>query len=523
MKRWSVTLVGLMAGCGAFGAEEPAPTDNVAPATPGSPDGAAPVNDPGASQPAPPPLKGTPADDEITEKFGIFVSPSGVAGAPGTRAKPLADIHEAIERAKVNERRVYVCEGTYKEALTLASGVSVIGGFDCATVTWKVGPAKSRLEAPTSPAVRAADLGKATRLEGFEVLAPAGTVDRPNSIALFAERSPALTIARSKLVGGKAADGAAGTDGVPLSPGGAAAKPGFTGDGPRMLYSKPFREYPPSPLAAAGGTSSCGGGSGGAGDRAGTFTCSEFTTTVGGSTTTWRRWEPSTHLIGSPVNPGTPAETRAGTPGADRASGGSVGSGHFAPEGYRPGDGSAGANGDPGAGGSGGTAPGPGSACSNLGMTWALPSGGGGGAGGCPGIAGTPGKGGGASVGLFLVASEGLTIDHSEILAGAAGAGGKGSFPSSPSLGTAPGAPGGPAVSAAQPGGAGGRGGISGSGAGGPSIGIAHTGGAPKLVETTPKAGTGGAGVAEESRVIFGATATLPASPAGETKDVHPF
>src|SRR5690606_27505872 len=117
-----------------------------------------------------------------------------------------------IELAKSNARRVYVCAGTYQEALVLSNGVSVIGGFDCSNPNeWKALGGKSRLEAPTSPAVTAAQIDHPTRFEGFEVVAPDGADGSPSSIALLANEATALTVAHATLRAGKGFDGANGT------------------------------------------------------------------------------------------------------------------------------------------------------------------------------------------------------------------------------------------------------------------------------------------------------------------------
>lgn len=98
-----------------------APSADAAPPPPPS-DGGKP-----AEPPAPPPKA-----DEITEQQGIFVALNGAAGAPGTRQAPLQSIAEAIAKAEADAKgRVFVCEGTYLEAIELANGISLVGGLDC--------------------------------------------------------------------------------------------------------------------------------------------------------------------------------------------------------------------------------------------------------------------------------------------------------------------------------------------------------------------------------------------------------
>jgi hypothetical protein len=60
---------------------------------------------------------------------------------------------------------------------------------------------------------------------------------------------------------------------------------------------------------------------------------------------------------------------------------------------------------------------------------------------------------------------------------------------------------------------------VSGHGAGGPSIAIAHEGIAPILTQTTTKLGAPGEGVAATTR----GSRTLPASAAGESEAVKAY
>ncbi|MCL2776626.1 MAG: hypothetical protein FWD73_01385 [Polyangiaceae bacterium] len=74
------------------------------------------------------------------------------------------------------------------------------------------------------------------------------------------------------------------------------------------------------------------------------------------------------------------------------------------------------------------------------------------------------------------------------------------------------------------PGGRGGRPGIAGSGAGGPSIGVAYTGGIPNFINAArPKAGTPGAGADKDSNTFQDVTWILPASDPGIAEDMHEF
>ena len=166
-------------GCGASdSASEPATADPTAPARENA----------AADAPKAPPVGGTPSASELTDELGVFVSTGGAPNAEGTRARPLASIQAGIDLAKRVGKRVYVCSGTFKETLTLADSISVIGGLDCAAGEWRIGTSRTRIESPSSPAVRAADITSATRLEGFEITTPNATQPSASSIGLFATR-----------------------------------------------------------------------------------------------------------------------------------------------------------------------------------------------------------------------------------------------------------------------------------------------------------------------------------------------
>ncbi len=454
-------------------------------------DGPAPLAEPTAAEPVAPPLEGTPAADELTEKFGLFVAPTGTAEGEGTRERPLGSVSQAIAKGKEVHKRVYVCAGAFREVVTLERGVPVVGGLDCST--WKPTGGKTKIEAPSSPAMVAKGIDIRTRVEGFEVIAPDGTSGTASSIALHAETSPGLFIARSKLVAGKGHDGASGSNGVQLTLG-AAANGGAGVDAsssPSWVLLQPF----PHRAGEAGGVGECigeanhDGEPGGVGGKGGTYTCQAQNLGGGGIVYRWATYHASTN--------GVPKSGARGAAGADGESATAIGA--LSVNGYTPANGSAGTNGAPGKGGSGGAGGSMSTTfCSQETVGFGA-TGAGGGAGGCPGLAGTAGEGGGASIGALVIASGGLTFDATEIEAHDGGNGGKGSFGSSATDGGAPGVKKGTGTGAGA-GGAGGRSGVSGSGAGGPSFGVAHTEGVPVFTNgARAKAGRAGSGVAAET------------------------
>ncbi len=96
----------------------------------------------------------------VVDSVGVFVSPMGSDGAPGTRAMPVQTIAKGFDLAKMKGLpRVYVCAGTYG-ALTLddkRDGVSAFGGFDCAG--WMPGSAPTLVKSnDNKPSLTATNL-----------------------------------------------------------------------------------------------------------------------------------------------------------------------------------------------------------------------------------------------------------------------------------------------------------------------------------------------------------------------------
>lgn len=449
-----------------------------------------------------------PDEDELTEVYGIFVSLAGTSDGEGTREKPISSIASALTKAKEQGKRVYVCQGTYKENIVLLDAVSISGGYECAAEWTATNDGRSRIEAPTSPAVRAKDIVHPTNFIGFDVVAPDGDIANSSSIGLIVENSKQLRISRSSITAGKGLAGASGTESSPPGPG--AATSGGQGLGSSIFYDS----APPSREGGQGGKSACGGKEGGDGGSGGVMKCSLHIRADG----------VQSYYMAYTTAAGTP-ELRGGAAGASGKDGTSAqGLGTLSSDGYVPADGTMGSHGSPGDGGSGG-APDDDVACtaSHQDMYVAKASGPGGGAGGCGGVAGTPGKGGGASIAALVLSSSDLIFEDTKLLAGKGGDGGKGTLGSAPTAGGAPGkVPTG--AGAAQPGQRGGRPGVSGSGAGGPSFGLAHHGGQPKLSGTTVvKAGEGGAGVPTQSTSFQELTWTLQPSVPGLAADVFAF
>ena len=503
-------------GCGGFDASD----DPTMPSAP------KPAQDPAVDGPKAVPVGGPADASELTEAFGVFVTPRGTRSGDGSRGRPLDTIQGGIDVGKRTGKRVYVCAGTYKEALVLADSISVIGGLDCSdSSVWRAGAGLSRIESPTSPAVRAKAIVTPTRLEGLAVVAPNGSAPSQSSIGLIADGST-LTIARSKISAGDAANGADGVEGAQQVS--TAAANGANSYSARQCVAGTtciwLRFVWNAPAGGAGGTNACDGqpghaaGNGGRGGQCGIYE------EVRPDGLTWV-WQPQNN---NPTFNATAGELAGGgAVGANGTDGASARtSGTFTSDGYVPVGGVAGADGAAGAGGAGGNGNYPSFSAGSVDANYFYRGvgGAGGGAGGCAGLAGAPGGGGGASTAAVLVDST-IRFDGTELVAGRGGAGGRGTFGSDPTPGGVAGAGGDPQITPfafGKDGGRGGAAGISGHGASGPSVGIAFRGKAPTLQngsKATP--GVGGDALPAATRATaFGGTKTIPATSGGASKDI---
>lgn len=478
----------------------------------------------------------------VIEALGIFVTPpaanagvdAGEGVADGTRARPYTKLQDAIDAAKAQKKRVYACSGDYAEQLTLADGVSMFGGLDCAS--WAPVATHVSVKAPASPAVTANAITTPTRVEAFDFIAPDGTAAAPSSVALVAMGSSALTLAHSTLHAGRGASGADGVAAIQLANGGAN---GANGIAQYVANADlPLCASQPQTVNTCVGAPGFSGGTGGAGGwgghwvvnagGAGFASVTQYQpprlqqcaigrpcvcgASLGGAVTATATTAQGGYFEGNGAAPGPRrgADGIAGTAGGNGVAGvASIsldGGLHFA-----PGDGAPGTNGSPGQGGGGGMGN-QASPSSVNGQELIGNAGASGGAGGCPGLAGTAGKGGGASIAL-LVSDSPLTLDTCILQTSDGGNGGKGTPGSAPTAGGSPGidyANG--SGTAGGTGGAGGASGWSGSGAGGWSVGIVSHGAPPTMnASTTTTLGKAGLGV----DAIAANGKTVPATGAG--------
>lgn len=380
----------------------------------------------------------------VDEKAALFVSRSAdPAVADGSIARPFASIRTALEKVTSDKKRVYVCEGTYEEQVSIEKvPVTLIGGLAC---DFRTDAPKPKIAPAAGIALSIAAVGGASVVDVAVAGASSPNERGSSAIAIFVTGAKDILLRRVEATAGDAQPGAPGDGAAPNWSGAAQTANGGTGAN--------GGEAPACGKCADGVTFSAGGRGG----------------TASGAIPTSGSASPA---VGA-ANAGANAATCV--PGTGGANG-------LAPE---PAEGSArpgvlmatswntetsakpGSVGNPGQGGGGGGAN-------------ATAGGGSGGCGGCGGGGGAPGGNGGSSIALLVHRSE-ITVEDSKLAAGAGGAGGPGGDGAD---GQAP-SGGGGGICSGGPGGYGSGGGGGGGGAGGHSAAVAHVGAAPVIDPTT--------------------------------------
>jgi hypothetical protein len=436
--------------------------------------------------------------------FGVFVSgTTGHDSAIGSKADPLKTIGEGIAKAaQVGKSRVYVCNGTYAEQVSLDvqhDGIGLYGGFDCASGwAWNGDAGQAQVVGPAALyALRVNATTKAIAIEDMTFTVPDATgYDSTgagnSSIAAFLSNEPAgVNFQRVTL---RAGAGVAGSDGgAPatnwFSPN-VAALQGNGADGGAGGAARDCR------CKTVGDTS---GGAGGAqGDPAGDGGT--------GTASPLPLLQPPRNGAGGAGYVDMTGVCMPGRAGADGTSQGDAGVGAavgtLSASGWEPGSATSGLFAYPGQGGGGGGG----------GQT---AGGAGGGCGGCGGAGGTAGHGGGASVALLLYNAV-VALGDSRLITSAGGAGGSGGAGENGAGGGAGGYVG-ACGGGAGGSGAGGQGG--GGGAGGASIGILSNAVSHAAFDgqTTFMLGTPGTGGPPGSGGAGGSVATdhAPSGPPG--------
>ncbi len=410
----------------------------------------------------------------------------GLDQQPGTRTAPLRSISAALELPGIGGApAIAIAAGTYTEAVTLANGVSLIGGLDHDTWLPSSG-SYSRIECACN-AVRAEGIDRLTTISGLEIIAAAPTIAGQSAVALWARDADSLRVIDCRLQAARGAAGAAGRPGVE-GMSGAAAAAGESGCEGGLPPDCAACVAPRPGLGGQGaGHDGGSGGSGGTGLAAPGIAGGAGDGEPGGTGGSG----------GQPALPG--ADGLNGHLGADGMAG-SGGDGDGSIDGAGRWIGSAGTAGSAGAPGSGGGGGGGGGGADASGCSIHGGAGGGGGAGGAGGSGGGGGQGGGGSIALMLIdSSPVITACVIEVAGGGAGGDGAAGAPGGEGgTGAAGGA--GHAGSGAGgyggTGGAGGDGGDGGGGGGGVAFGIYRAGDADPTItgNTSMIIGPGGAG-----------------------------
>ncbi len=348
----------------------------------------------------------------LSSTYGVFVSSTTGSDTTGngTPSAPYATITHGLAHLG-STTRVYVCDGTYNEQVSVTTSVSLYGALTCAGGDWQYSAGTTANVAPTGggPALTVSGVSGAVVVEDMTFTSPAATGtdasgNGKSSIAAFVNGSSNVNFLRATLT---AEAGAAGSTGIAGS-----TTPNYTGA--------------TAPNGAAGGAS--GSALGGA------VTCQDGNTSTGGSggvpgagatpggSGTAGGWSPvGTATFPFDGAPGTggvgacPVNAHSGANGSHQAGGSAATTiGSLSNAGWTSTPGTNGVDGDPGQGGGGGG----GLGTPNVG-------GNAGGAGGCGGTGGRGGGGGGASIALASFNST-VTLTTSVLASSTGGTGGEG-------------------------------------------------------------------------------------------------
>jgi hypothetical protein len=394
----------------------------------------------------------------LSDEYGVFVAspgslvPSGDGGAiadgaapatdggssgPGSMAHPFSSIAQAVTWAGSTENftgkaRIYVCNGTYPEQVTLTRALSLFGGLSCAPgpagPQWSYVGGLAQVVSPSPnfalsvAGVAPGVSGPGIRVEDIAFVARDTTpADPPGTSSIGAlVVSSSVSFRRVTLRAGRGADGAAGATGD--------AAPNWVGPAPNGAPG--MSDLLPD-AGLLGGINQClhfgssAGGFGviGCGDvgmgSAGTATPPAPAVVAGRDGLPADTPLPDGGTTGYPQDPGDPgADGLAGDGGAAP-----LAYGMLSASGWAPTAGGDGAFGNPGQGGAARNANlfGPGGCMAQFTEV----SGGSGGAGGCGGSGGRGGQGGGAGIALAIQSS---TVDLQQclLITGDGGHGGQG-------------------------------------------------------------------------------------------------
>ena len=184
----------------------------------------------------------------VVNSFGVFAdSVGGADGNPGTKELPVQTVGAALRKLD-GKARVYLCGGTYPEAVTLTSSISLYGGFTCPGGVWTHTGAKATL-APTlrGYALTVAKASLPMVVSDLELVAQAAMEPGESSVTAFLSESVAVTLRRVTANAGKGKD--ADNAGAPASNlfsetmadlDGFGAGAGAAGGGPKVCACKSY-------------------------------------------------------------------------------------------------------------------------------------------------------------------------------------------------------------------------------------------------------------------------------------------
>jgi len=394
----------------------------------------------------------------------VFVSVFGDDSGAGTLEAPLATLEAAIALSRAENKDVYVCNGSYEQAVSIRqSGVRLFGGYACDLGGRRV-PDRARFHARNTVPLKVQGVHDVV-LDRLTFVAP--DVSEGSSVAGAIENSTGIVLRRVELRSGRAGPGRDGAMGLGLEGRGPTGADGGIPCDQLLCTDYAQGGYLAVGPRCEGGELPEPGGAGGDGGYQGVLA---------------QAGQPSPSGVAGGVVSGE-LSARDGQSGGEGARGdvGSLparGIGDVAGSAYAPTNaGGVGGYGRSGRGGGGGAGVGAlhhGDLCCKPGDAGSQ-----GGFGGCGGRPGTGGTGGGASIALMVKDSD-VTLTWTRLVAGdggKGGAGGRGGVAQAGGLAGQVYSPlSGRLGGIGGQGGPGGPGGSGGPGGGGPSLGLALSG-----------------------------------------------
>jgi hypothetical protein len=363
------------------------------------------------------PMTATPKDNAcvLDPALGVFVAPrtpdGGSQGSPsvsdagiggdasaatigdGSPSNPYSSISIALQNLGA-KARVYVCDGTYSEQVTVTTPVSLFGGLSCAGGVWRWDGGATQVLSPTASYALSITGLNATAIDVQDLAftVPDATAAGASSVAAVIAAST-VTLTRVVMTAGRGANGEDGA--AAISNWGMESAPNGPSPGSNLCINRDSSTGGAAPAYYLAPQPSAGTAA------------------------------PPAMILAAPFDGKPGVFNAAGDPGANgwpRSAGGpAANSGTIAVTGnaWLPSQGTDGSPGGPGQGGGGGGGWDP---DQNMG---GFASGSGGSAGGCGGGGGSGGRGGGGSIALLSNGAS-VSLVASTLIAGQGGAGGNG-------------------------------------------------------------------------------------------------